>query len=71
MNERARINYNGCRYTNKDLFGIGNQVASLWGASCYDFKVIHKEKEVWFFCSEHGEFFQTCVKFDELTEYHK
>lgn len=65
----TRINHNGNRYTNEDLRKIGNSVASLWGASCYDFKVSHKEKSVCFFCIEYGEHFTTHLSFDELAEY--
>ena len=48
------------------LLIIGNNVASLWGGSCYDFKINKKEKEVVFDCIEHGEKFATSLSFSEI-----
>lgn len=54
---------------NKDrLYQIGNEVASLWGGSCYGFKVNRKDKEVIFDCIEHGEKFATSLSFSEIKE---
>lgn len=43
------------------LTKIGKNVASLWGAECYDFKVSEDSKVVTFYCIEHGEKFATDV----------
>ena len=51
---------------NERLYAIGNDVASLWGGSCYNFKVNQKEKEVVFNCIEHGEKFSTSLSFSEI-----
>jgi len=48
------------------LFEIGNEVASLWGGSCYNFKINRKSKEVVFDCIEHGEKFATSLSFSEI-----
>jgi hypothetical protein len=45
---------------------IGNDLASLWGGSCYNFKINHKEKKVVFDCIEHGEKFATSLTFPEI-----
>ena len=50
------------------LSRIGNEVASLWGGSCYNFKINRKEKEVVFDCIEHGEKFATSLSFSEIKE---
>ena len=50
------------------LYEIGNEVASLWGGSCYDFKINQKDKEVVFDCIEHGEKFSTSLSFSEIKE---
>jgi len=50
------------------LLKIGNDVASLWGGSCYNFKINQKEKEVVFDCIEHGERFSTSLSFSEIKE---
>ena len=49
-----------------DLLNIGNEIASLWGASCYDYEIDLKNKKVIFDCVEAGEFFITDITFDEL-----
>lgn len=51
---------------NNKLLSIGNDVASLWGGSCYDFEVDKKGNQVVFHCVEHGEFFVTTMSFDEI-----
>ena len=48
------------------LYEIGNEVASLWGGSCYNFMVNRKDKEVVFDCIEHGEEFSTSLSFSEI-----
>jgi hypothetical protein len=50
------------------LHQIGNEVASLWGGSCYDFQINQKEKKVVFDCIEHGEKFSTSLSFSEIKE---
>lgn len=61
------LTYRDKRYTDKDLMRIGNNMASIWGGSCIKYEV--QESEVVFDCIEHGEFFITSCKFDELEEY--
>jgi hypothetical protein len=50
------------------LLKIGNDVASLWGGSCHNFKINRKEKKVVFDCIEHGEKFATSLSFSEIKE---
>jgi len=52
-----------------NLVHIGNNVASLWGASCYDIKPNDKEEVVVFYCVEHGEHFIAKVPYNELDDY--
>lgn len=66
MKERTRLKYNGFSYTDSQLHQIGNQVASLWGASCYDYKLDRKEEAVLFYCIEYGEKFIAKTCFSEL-----
>lgn len=56
-------------YSKEQLLNIGSNVASLWGAECYDCEVDEKAKEVIFHCIEHGEQFVTTLKFIDLKEY--
>ena len=51
---------------NNRLLNIGREIASIWGASCYDFEVDKDESQVVFYCREHGEEFVTTLSFDEL-----
>ena len=51
---------------NKELLKVGTEVASLWGAECYDYKIVKENKEVIFYCIEAGEKFTTSVTFQEL-----
>jgi hypothetical protein len=51
---------------NKELLKIGIEVASLWGAECYNYKVIKENKEIVFYCIEAGEKFTTSVSFEDL-----
>jgi len=54
---------------NRDrLYEIGNEIASLWGGSCYSFKINRKEKEVVFNCIERGERFPTYLSFSEIKD---
>lgn len=62
------VEYNGYGWTNSDLYDIGENIASLWGGSCYDIKVKTREKIVEFYCVEHGEKFITECPFSELGE---
>lgn len=48
------------------LMKIGNDIASLWGGSCYSFKVDAKNKKVKFYCIEHGDKFLTELTFEEI-----
>ena len=50
------------------LLEIGTDVASLWGAECYDVEIDKKEKSVTFMCIEAGEEFVTEMSFDEIKE---
>lgn len=52
----------------KDLLDAGNDIASLWGGSCYDYSVDFDTKTVTFQCVEAGDFFKTESTFDELKE---
>lgn len=52
----------------KGLLDAGNDIASLWGGSCYDYTVDFDIKVVRFHCVENGEFFNTDCSFDELKE---
>lgn len=63
--------YNICNkyYNRRQLFKIGNNVASLWGGSCKDFKVCKENQRVVFSCIEHGEEFSTTVDFCEIEKY--
>lgn len=64
----AKRNYliEGTVYSDIKLKKIGAEVASLWGAECYDFRVKFDESTVYFFCIEHGEEFTTSKYFFEL-----
>ena len=59
----------GIVYDDRKLMQVGNEVASLWGASCIKYSVDRKTKTVTFECVEHGEFFVTSVEFANLKEY--
>jgi len=48
------------------LYEIGNEVASGWGGSCYNFRINKREKKVVFDCIEHGEKFTTSLSFSEI-----
>jgi hypothetical protein len=54
----------------EQLLQIGNELASLWGGSCYDYRISQKDKEVEFRCIEHGEKFVTSMSFSEIKEQH-
>lgn len=56
-------------YDDKKLMQIGNDVASLWGASCISYTIDKRKKEIVFECVEHGENFVTSLEFSELKEY--
>ena len=51
---------------NKELLKVGTEVASLWGAECYGYKIIKENEEIVFYCIEAGEKFTTSVTFQEL-----
>ena len=50
----------------KKLLEIGNELALLYGGSCYECKVVKEENKVIFYCIEHGENFCMVLTFDEL-----
>lgn len=52
----------------KKLLEIGNDVASLWGASCYDFKINKAAQKVEFICIEAGEDFETDMSYEDIKE---
>lgn len=55
---------------NERLRGIGNEIASLWGGSCYGYEIEKEERKVTFLCIEHGERFITELSFSELLQEH-
>lgn len=55
----------------KKLLEIGNDVASIWGGSCYDVQIEVEEEKVIFACIEHSEEFVTEMTFEELKEEYK
>lgn len=59
----------GVVYDDRKLMEVGNEVASLWGASCIKYHVDKKNKVVMFECIEHGEEFVTSIEFSKLKEY--
>lgn len=59
----------GKTYNYNKLMRIGQEVASLWGASCTGYSVNKKKKVVIFDCIEHGEEFVTEINFVELKNY--
>ena len=63
------IEHKGHKYSDDTVMRIGNEVASLWGACCFDYKVNKKERTVIFYCNECGEEFGTSVSFDDLEKY--
>ena len=69
MAERTVLKYDGFSFADSHLQEIGNAIASLWGASCYDYKVDRTEQAVLFHCIEFGERFITKSGFHELKEY--
>lgn len=54
-------------YTEQNLLKIGNNIASMWGGSCFMYEVT--KNEVLFHCIEHGEKFTTSCAFAELEEH--
>lgn len=54
-------------YTDEELKKIGNNIASMWGGSCFKYEVT--ATEVLFHCIEHGEEFATSCTFAELEEH--
>jgi len=63
------IKVNNKEYTQKDLMKIGSNVASGWGAGCYDYDINKVEDEVTFHCIEDQEHFTTTLKYSNLEEY--
>ena len=50
------------------LIKVGNNVASTWGATCFDFEINAKDRQILVFCAGNGEHFPALVEFDELAE---
>ena len=59
----------GVAYDRQKLMDVGQEVASLWGASCIKYHIDKKNKVVMFECIEHGEEFVTSIEFANLKEY--
>ncbi len=59
----------GVAYDKGALKKIGQEVASIWGASCVKYHIDKKNKVVIYDCIEHGEEFVTELKFSELKKY--
>ena len=57
------------KYTDDMLMQIGEEVASLWGAFCLKYEIDKEKREVNFICNEHGEFFETSISFNKLSDY--
>lgn len=47
---------------------IGEDIASVYGGECYDYKIIPEEEKVEFFCKEHGENFVSELTYQEIKE---
>ena len=69
MAERAKLKYKGASYTDDQLLKVANNVAMLWGAYCFGYKINRAEQKVYFECVEHGGKFLTAVDFDNLKDY--
>lgn len=55
-------------YTIQQLEQIGDEVASCWGAECIGFTIKYNG-DVIYECVEHGEFFITTIKVEDLSKY--
>ena len=71
---KKELNFNGLKFVGykldrEKLMMVGQEVASLWGASCIKYHVDKKNKVVMFECIEHGEEFVTSIEFSKLKEY--
>ena len=55
---------------NEKLLQIGNEIAQLWGGSCYGYEIDSANETVNFQCIEHGERFVTDISFEELKSEH-
>jgi hypothetical protein len=54
------------KWSRSAIMAVGNEIASLWGASCYGFRYDHPNKCVVFECIEHGEHFVTSQAYSEF-----
>lgn len=63
------LEVNGKKYFDSDVRRVGQEVASLYGASCLSYKINKRSKKILFNCVEHGEFYSTEISFDDLKEY--
>lgn len=59
-------NINGKTFNDMQMRNIGRDIASLWGAECYDYTVDKVNQKVIFDCIEHGEKFVTEQAFNEF-----
>ena len=61
-----KFNINGKEFNDRQLKQEGSEIASLWGAECYDYEVDNENQKVIFSCIEHGEPFITEKAFAEF-----
>lgn len=61
-----KFNINGKEFNDRQLRQEGSEIASLWGAECYDYEVDNEKQKVIFSCIEHGEPFITEKAFAEF-----
>ena len=69
MGSKIIVSANGKGYTDNMLRIIGDEVASIWGGSCYDYEIDQEAGDVIFYCMEHGEKFASTISFNQLSEY--
>lgn len=53
-------------YSRRKIISAGNNVATLWGATCDDFDIDYDAQIITFLCNEHGEQFVTSIDFKDL-----
>ena len=54
------------KWSGQQLLAMGNEIASLWGGSCYGYWFDHEAEKVVFECIEHGEKFTTAQSYSEF-----
>lgn len=62
----AKYDINGKTFNDLQIRNIGNNIASLWGAQCYNYRIDRANQKVVFECIEHGERFVTEQAFNEF-----